>query len=64
MTRAVTTARVLSSKECLDVFKEKQLKKKAEEEEKLNRKKEREERKKKAEEEKATENPIKSSKGS
>ena len=31
-THAVTTARVLTSKECLDIIKEKQLKKKAEEE--------------------------------
>ena len=49
-THAVTTARVLTSKECLDIIKEKQLKKKAEEEEKLNRKKGPEDKKKKAEE--------------
>ena len=50
--RAVTTARVLTSKECLDIIKEKQLKKKAEEEEKQRRKKEREEKKKRLDEEK------------
>jgi len=51
-THAVTTARVLTSKECLDIIKEKQMKKKAEEEEKQRRKQEREEKKKRAEEEK------------
>lgn len=45
-TRAVTTERVLTSKKCLDVTKQKKLKEKAEEEEKLRRKKEREEKKK------------------
>ena len=45
-TRAITTARVLTSKECLDIIKEKQMKQKKAEE-KLRRKKEREEKKKK-----------------
>jgi len=45
--RAVTTARVLTSKECLDIIKEKQMKKKAKKEEKQRRKREREEKKRK-----------------
>ena len=51
-TRAVTTARVLTSSECLSIIREKEMKKRAEEEEKQKRKLEREEKKKKAEKEK------------
>jgi len=51
-TRAITTARVLTSAECLDIIREKEMKRKAEEEAKQQRKREREEKKKKAEEEK------------
>lgn len=51
-TRAITKARVLTSKECLDIIREKEMKKRAEEEEKQKRKKEREEKRKKAQEEK------------
>ena len=51
-TRAITTARVLTSTECLDIIREKETKKKAEEETKQQRKREREEKKRKAEEEK------------
>jgi len=45
-TRAITTARVLTSNECYNVIKEKEMKKKAEEEEKQKRKREREEKRK------------------
>ena len=51
-TRAVTTARVLTSSECLSIIREKEMKKRAEEEEKQKRKLEREEKKKRAEKEK------------
>ena len=44
-TRAVTTARVLTSSECLNIIREKEMKKRAEEEEKQRRKTEREEKK-------------------
>ena len=37
-TRAVTTARVLTSSECLSIIREKEMKKRAEEEEKQKRK--------------------------
>lgn len=51
-TRAITKARVLTSTECLNIIREKEMKKKAEEEEKQKRKKEREEKRKKLQEEK------------
>ena len=42
---AITTARVLTNAECLDIIREKEMKKKAEEEAKQQRKQEREEKK-------------------
>ena len=51
-TCAITTARVLTSSECLSIIREKEVKKSAEEEEKQKRKLEREEKRKRAEKEK------------
>ena len=62
-TRAITTARVLTSAECLDIIREKETKKKAEEEAKQQRKREREEKKQKAEEKKSREK-LRKEKGS
>jgi len=45
--RAATTSRVLTSKECLDIIKEKEMKKKAEEEKKQRRKRKRKGKQKK-----------------
>ena len=46
-THAITTVRVLTSAECLDIIREKEMKKKAEEEAKQQRKQEREEKRRK-----------------
>ena len=48
-TRAITSARVLNSAECLAIIKEKEMKMKLEAEEKEKRKREREEKKKQRE---------------
>ena len=56
-TRAITKARVLTSRECLNINREKEMKKKVGEEEKQNRRKKREEKRKEVQKEKAQEKP-------